>query len=251
MTVKIGITGGIGSGKSVVSRLLEVMGIPVYISDGETKQLMMTDSCIRSELTALLGEEVYVGGVLNKSLLASYLFGSPEHAGQINGIVHPRVKEDFRQWVCQRAACRMAGIESAILIEAGFADEVDVVVMVYAPEEIRVQRAMKRDASSRELIEKRIRSQMSDEEKRFVIRAQTQAMLLEDRAIFYSGPEYKPFNDEQDWYWAKKTRIIREAVPGAETKIAAVQLMAYHSRKYKPFRRKWACFLLRSIRNGW
>lgn len=76
---------------------------------------------------------------------------------------------------------------------------------------------------------------MSDEEKRFVIRAQTQAMLLEDRAIFYSGPEYKPFNDEQDWYWAKKTRIIREAVPGAETKIAAVQLMAYHSRKYKPF----------------
>lgn len=76
---------------------------------------------------------------------------------------------------------------------------------------------------------------MSDEEKRFVIRAQTQAMLLEDRAIFYSGPEYKLFNDEQDWYWAKKTRIIREAVPGAETKIAAVQLMAYHSRKYKPF----------------
>ena len=91
------------------SGLLEVMGIPVYISDGETKQLMMTDSCIRSELTALLGEEVYAGGVLNKSLLASYLFGSPEHAGQINGIVHPRVKEDFRQWVCQRAACRMAG----------------------------------------------------------------------------------------------------------------------------------------------
>ncbi len=81
--------------KSVVSRLLEVMGIPVYISDGETKQLMMTDSCIRSELTALLGEEVYAGGVLNKSLLASYLFGSPEHAGQINGIVHPRVKRGF------------------------------------------------------------------------------------------------------------------------------------------------------------
>lgn len=79
---------------------------------------------------------------------------------------------------------------------------------------------------------------MSDEEKRFVIRAQTQAMLLEDRAIFYSGPEYKPFNDEQDWYWEKKTRKIREAVSGAETKIAAVQLMAYHSRKYKPFPEK-------------
>lgn len=79
---------------------------------------------------------------------------------------------------------------------------------------------------------------MSDEEKRFVIRAQTQAMLLEDRAIFYSDPEYKSFNDEQDWYWEKKTRKIREAVSGAETKIAAVQLMAYHSRKYKPFPEK-------------
>ena len=155
MTIRIGITGGIGSGKSVVSRLLEVMGIPVYISDVETKQLMMTDTCIRSELTSL-----------NKPLLASYLFGSPGHARQINGIIHPRVKEDFRQWLRRRATCSMAGIESAILIEAGFAGEVDVVVMVYAPEEIRVQRAMKRDASSRELIEKRIRSQMSDEEKR-------------------------------------------------------------------------------------
>ena len=151
MTIRIGITGGIGSGKSVVSRLLEVMGIPVYISDVETKQLMMTDTC---------------GGALNKPLLASYLFGSPGHARQINGIIHPRVKEDFRQWLRRRATCSMAGIESAILIEAGFAGEVDVVVMVYAPEEIRVQRAMKRDASSRELIEKRIRSQMSDEEKR-------------------------------------------------------------------------------------
>lgn len=83
MTVKIGITGGIGSGKSVVSRLLEVMGIPVYISDGETKQLMMTDSCIRSELTALLGEEVYAGGALNKSLLASYLSVVPSMPGRL------------------------------------------------------------------------------------------------------------------------------------------------------------------------
>ena len=148
MAIKIGITGGIGSGKSMVSRLLEVLGVPVYISDLETKRLMASDSLIREELSALLGAEVYAGGTLNKPLLASYLFGSPEHAGQINGIVHPRVKEDFRQWVCQRAACRMAGIESAILIEAGFADEVDVVVMVYAPEEIRVQRAMKRKAHS-------------------------------------------------------------------------------------------------------
>lgn len=166
MAIKIGITGGIGSGKSIVSRLLEVMGIPVYISDVETKQLTATDTHIRQELIVLLGEEVYAGGVLNKPFLASYLFSDPAHARQVNEIIHPRVKEHFRQWVQHHAACSVVGIESAILIEAGFADEVDVVVMVYASEEVRVQRAMSRDISSRELIEKRIRSQMSDEEKR-------------------------------------------------------------------------------------
>ena len=232
MAIKIGITGGIGSGKSTVSRLLEVLGVPVYISDLETKRLMVSDSFIREELSALLGAEVYAGGTLNKPLLASYLFGSPEHAKEINCIVHPRVKEDFRRWTQCRTAfpivgiesailveagfagevyaggtlnkpllasylfgspehakeincivhprvkedfrrwtqCRTAfpivGIESAILVEAGFAGEVDAIVMVYAPEEVRILRAVRRDASSRELIEKRIRSQMNDEEKR-------------------------------------------------------------------------------------
>ncbi|WP_418696452.1 dephospho-CoA kinase [Bacteroides sp.] len=166
MAIKIGITGGIGSGKSVVSRLLEVMGIPVYVSDVETKRIMAVDTFIRSELVALLGEEVYAGGVLNKPFLASYLFGNPRHAGQVNGIVHPRVKDDFRQWAQCRAACSMVGIESAILVEGGFTGEVDAIIMVYAPEEVRIERAVRRDASSRELIEKRIHSQMSDEEKR-------------------------------------------------------------------------------------
>lgn len=166
MTIKIGITGGIGSGKSVVSRLLGVMGIPVYDSDSETKRLMASDGVIRKELQALVGEEVYAGGVLNKPLLASYLFANSENARRVNGIIHPRVKEDFRQWVQRHSACPIVGIESAILVEAGFADEVDSIVMVYAPEEVRIARAVRRDASSRELIEKRIRSQMNDEEKR-------------------------------------------------------------------------------------
>ena len=176
MTIKIGITGGIGSGKSVVSHLLEGMGIPVYISDVETKRLTATDTRIRRKLMALLGDEVYAGGALNKPLLAAYLFSAPEHAGQINAIIHPLVKDDFRQWAQQRNAFPIVGIESAILLEAGFAGEVDKVVMVYAPEEIRLQRAMKRDASTRELIEKRIRSQMSDEEKR----AQADFVIVND-----------------------------------------------------------------------
>lgn len=166
MTIKIGITGGIGSGKSVVSRMLEIMGVPVYISDSEAKRLTQTDPCIREELIALLGGEVYADGGLNKSLLASYLFGSPEHARQVNGIIHPRVKEDFRIWTRRHADSRIVGIESAILIEAGFASEVDKIVLVYAPEEVRIRRAVARDASSREAIRRRIASQMSDEKKR-------------------------------------------------------------------------------------
>lgn len=168
MSIKIGVTGGIGSGKSVVSHLLEIMGVPVYISDIETKRLMTTDIRIRQELKALLGEEVYRNSELNKPLLATYLFGDAEHARQVNDIIHPRVKDDFRQWVRRRNDFSILGIESAILIEAGFSGEVDTVVMVYAPEEIRLQRAIERDASTRELVEKRICSQMNDERKRML-----------------------------------------------------------------------------------
>lgn len=166
MTIKIGITGGIGSGKSVVSRLLEIMEVPVYIADTESKRLTNTDPCIRKELSALLGEEVYKDGALNKPLLAAYLFGDAEHAAQVNGIIHPRVKKDFRQWTEERDGLPWVAMESAILIESGFVAEVDVVVMVYAPLETRIERAMRRDSATRELVMKRIRSQMSDEEKR-------------------------------------------------------------------------------------
>lgn len=166
MAIRLGITGGIGSGKSVVSHLLEIMKVPVYISDIESRYLMHTDALIRQELIALLGKEAYVDDSLNKPLLASYLFASAQHAEQINAIVHPRVKADFRQWLLRHASCPVVGIESAILIEAGFVGEVDKVVMVYAPREVRIARAIARDHSSRELIEKRVRSQMDDEEKR-------------------------------------------------------------------------------------
>ncbi len=176
MTKKIGLTGGIGSGKSVVSRLLEVMGVPVYISDVETKRLMLTDEGIRQGLIALLGPDVYLDGLLNKPMLAAYLFSGPEQAARINSIVHPRVKEDFRRWTACHAGCELVGIESAILIEAGFASEVDSVVMVYAPEEVRIARAMLRDGASRTQIEARVRSQMDDERKK----AQADCVIVND-----------------------------------------------------------------------
>ena len=98
--IKIAITGGIGSGKSYISHLLETMDVPVYNADNEAKRLMVSDEEIRRELIALLGKEVYdKEGALNKPLLASYLFSAPEHVRQINAIIHPRVREDFIRWI--------------------------------------------------------------------------------------------------------------------------------------------------------
>jgi dephospho-CoA kinase len=166
MPIKIGITGGIGSGKSTVSALLEVMGIPVYIADTASKQLTASNPEIRSALIALLGEEVYAGGTLNKPLLANYIFSNPEHLHTVNSIIHPRVREDFERWASEHASSPIIGMEAAILFEAGFQNSVDVTLMVYAPEALRLQRVMKRDAASQQAVVQRMQSQMSDEEKR-------------------------------------------------------------------------------------
>jgi len=167
MAIKIGLTGGIGSGKSVVSHLLEIMGIPVYIADDEAKRITSGNNEIKQQLIHLLGEEVFFEGELNKKLLAAYLFSDPEHAKTVNGIIHPKVKEDFKCWVFQNNNFPLVAIESAILIEAGFADEVDVIAMVYAPLELRLERLAQRDYSStKEQIMKRIQSQLGDEEKK-------------------------------------------------------------------------------------
>ena len=161
----IAITGGIGSGKSYVSVLLQAAGIPVYNTDNEAKRLMLSDEGIRQYLIALLGEGVYTDGALNKPMLASFLFAGPENAARINAIVHPRVKADFRRWMEEQEGQEIVGLECAILFEAGFADTVDAVVTVYAPESLRVERAMKRDGATEAQIRARIAAQMDDEEK--------------------------------------------------------------------------------------
>lgn len=162
----IAITGGIGSGKSYVSALLEKRGIPVYNADNESKRLTAENAEIRCGLVSLLGEEVYAEGVLNKPVLASYLFANAENAARVNAIIHPCVKKDFKQWMEMHAERELVALESAILYESGFDDVVDSVLMVYAPKELRLKRAMLRDAASREQIEARMNAQMDDEEKR-------------------------------------------------------------------------------------
>lgn len=166
--IKLGITGGIGSGKSFVSRCLkEGFSVQVYDTDREAKRLMLEHEGIRADLIALLGEEVYTAAGLNKPLLAAYIFSSPENAQKVNAIVHPRVKEDFRNWAFrqEQAGCQLVGVESAILFESGFDREVDKTLTVSAPLELRIARVMERDRVSREQVLERITAQISDEER--------------------------------------------------------------------------------------
>ena len=163
--ISIAVTGGIGSGKTFVSNLLKERGILIYNSDDEAKRLMVTDEGIHRDLVALLGEDVYQEGALNKPLLASYLFADAGNAARINAIVHPRVRADFHRWLKEHQTEEIVGLECAILYEAGFEDTVDCVVMVYAPESLRIERAMKRDNATESQIRARIAAQMDDEEK--------------------------------------------------------------------------------------
>lgn len=161
--VRIGITGGIGSGKSYVSQLLKERGIPVYDSDREAKRLMCTDETIREGLVELLGKEVYLpDGGLNKSMVAHYLFAKADNAIRINALVHPVVEADFRHWVCKHVEKAVVALESAILFESGFDDVVDFVVMVYAPVEVRMHRVLERDTTTKEQVRRRMAAQLDD-----------------------------------------------------------------------------------------
>lgn len=163
--IKLGITGGIGSGKSTVSQIFSLSGVPVYIADIESKRLVATSPTIRKKLINLFGEELYSDGVLNKPLLASHIFNDKKKLETVNAIIHPEVEHDFIEWVKKHAQCEIVAHEAAILFESGFNKMMDKVLMVYTPLDIRIERTMLRDSLPKEKVMERIQNQMSDEEK--------------------------------------------------------------------------------------
>ena len=160
----IGLTGGIGSGKSTVSRLLGIMGIPVFIADTESKRLTESSPIIRDKLTEKFGADLYADGKLNKPLLASLIFKNEANRLYVNSVIHPVVRADFSQWKAQQTSTVVV-IEAAILFETGLADSVDVSVTVAAPEELRIRRVELREGWTRASIVSRIQSQFPEEEK--------------------------------------------------------------------------------------
>lgn len=160
---KVGITGGIGSGKSTVCRLFEQNGIAVYDSDARAKALMAEDAKLREQLVEAFGAECYNEQGLNRAYLAGRVFGDEAELQRLNGIVHPAVKEDFRRWAdAQRGAYVV--LESAILFESGFDTEVNTTLAVMAPMEERLRRTVERDGVDREAVRRRMEHQLSDDE---------------------------------------------------------------------------------------
>lgn len=160
--IRLGITGGIGSGKSYVAQMLQARwDVPVYDCDSEAKRLTAESDDIRTALTQLVGDHLWQQGQMQKPVLAAYLFASPEHAAQVNAIIHPAVRRDFLRWTDAHSRSPVVAIESAILCESGFHTLVDSILLVDAPLEVRLQRAMLRDGASRQQVMARMARQDS------------------------------------------------------------------------------------------
>lgn len=160
--MKVGITGGIGSGKSTVCRLFARMGVAVYDSDATAKRLMEEDAALRQAVAARFGAEVYAGGRLDRASLAAQVFSDPQALADLDALVHPVVMRDFDAWVDEQAG-EYVILESAILFEAGLEQRVDRTVAVLAPAGLRIARAARRDGCDEEQIRRRIAAQADDD----------------------------------------------------------------------------------------
>ena len=190
---RVAITGGIGSGKSTVCRALsEISGAPIYDSDRRAKEIMATHPEVRQDLVEFFGEEVFEGGVLNRPLIASQVFGNEEKLQRLNAIVHPRVVADFELWAeSQRGEYVI--LESALLFTSPLVGHYDLAVVVDAPIELRIARCVARDGATAEQIRRRIESQMPAEEMR----------ARADLVVEADGRDLRPAVEELD-------RIIRK-----------------------------------------
>lgn len=163
--LQIGITGGIGSGKTTVAEIFEAFGIPCYYADSRAKALMVEDEEVKSDLIEYFGVELYPDGVLNRPWLAKRIFESEEDRSFVNGVVHPAVGRDFNKWAEEQDAPYVLR-EAAILFETGGYKLSDANILVTAPEEIRIERVVNRDGVTADQVKARMRAQWSDDHKR-------------------------------------------------------------------------------------
>ncbi len=159
--IKVGITGGIGSGKSTVAKIFEVLGIPVYYADDAGKRLMNESPELRQKIIHLFGTSVYTNGKLNRKLLASLVFNNAEKLQQLNSIIHPATLQDAEKWM-QQQTTPFAIKEAALIFESGAQQQLDYVIGVQAPTALRIQRTMHRDGIAREEVLARMNRQIDE-----------------------------------------------------------------------------------------
>lgn len=160
----MGITGGIGSGKSTVARLIRTMGYPVYDSDQRARYLQTHDQSLICAMADLLGEDILENGEIDRAKVAERVFDNEQLLDQLNALVHPRVKADFEDWLAQQNS-PLIFKESALLVETGAHKECEAVIFVAAPEQTRMERVILRDEVTEAQVRARMKRQLSDEEK--------------------------------------------------------------------------------------
>lgn len=162
----IGLTGGIGSGKTTVARLFMQKGVPVYIADDEAKIISSDPETVR-EIVSFFGDGILgANGAIDRAALADRVFSDPEKLASLDSIIHPKVQRHFEEWVSRNAASPFVIKEAAILFESGSYRQCDKVILVTAPQEERIKRVMLRDSTSREQVLQRMARQWNDEQKR-------------------------------------------------------------------------------------
>ena len=162
--LKVGLTGGIGSGKSTVAKIFEVLGIPVYYADEATKRIMNTDKKLKADLIRYFGEKTYRDGRLDRIYLASVVFADKQKLDLLNSLTHPATIRDANMWILQQTSPYIIK-EAALLFESGANKYLDYTIGVYAPQELRLERVMQRDHVTREEVLQRLNRQMDEDEK--------------------------------------------------------------------------------------
>ncbi len=162
--LRVGITGGIGSGKTTVCKVFEVLGIPVFYADEAARQLMEQDAGLVKQITALIGAAAYKDGKLNRPYIAAAIFSNPDLLHKMNALTHPAIISYGKEWMAQQQTS-YALKEAALFFETGSNEDIDVMIGVTAPQEVRISRAMQRDGISREDVLKRISRQMNEDDK--------------------------------------------------------------------------------------
>lgn len=160
----VGLTGGIGSGKTTVTKYFAELGIPIYIADEEAKKITETDPNVIEKIKMVFGDEAYVNGKYNRKYIADIVFKDKKKLNQLNTIIHPALFNHFNQWH-QKQNTPYVIKEAAILFESGAYKDCDYIITVTAPEEIRIQRVIERDGITETMVKNRIDNQMSEEEK--------------------------------------------------------------------------------------